>query len=163
MIQAKTTTRKSAGGRSKKPVSPAAKAKETVEPKAKPLAFFSGVGRRKTSVARVRLFNNAGEFLINGKTLEQYFPTIELKEIVLSPFKRIGLENFGASIKAKGGGIHSQAEAVRHGIAKALLVFNPELRKKLKTAGFLTRDARMRERKKFGLKRARRAPQWQKR
>lgn len=130
---------------------------------AKPQVYYEAVGSRKTSVARVRIFAKGEEISVNGKKVEQYFPTAELKEIVFSPFKRAGLENFGASIKVQGGGIHSQAEAVRHGIAKALLVFSPDLRRQLKTAGFLTRDARMRERKKFGLKRARRAPQWQKR
>lgn len=159
MIKDKTTIKKPTRKRTPKAVV----SESVAEAKPKPMAFYEGVGRRKTSVARVRLFAKAGEFLVNEKTLEQYFPTIELKEIVASPFKRIGLESFGASIIVKGGGVHSQAEAVRHGIAKALLIFNPEFRKKLKTAGFLTRDARMRERKKFGLKRARRAPQWQKR
>lgn len=157
MVQTKTIIKKAPKERIKK--SPV-----VAEPKPKmQLEYFEGVGGRKTSIARVRIFAEGGEFLINEKTLEQYFPTIELREIALSPFKRIGQESFGVSVIVKGGGIHSQAEAARHGIANALLVFNPELRKKLKTAGFLTRDARMRERKKFGLKRARRAPQWQKR
>ena len=87
-----------------------------------------------------------------------------MRETILSPLKLMNvLDKFRIMIKVKGGGIHSQAEAVRHGIARALVIFNAEFRKRLKKAGYLTRDSRMRERKKFGLKRARRAPQWRKR
>ncbi len=130
--------------------------------------YFEGLGRRKTSTARVRLFLQREEegkiFLVNQKTLEQYFPTFELQETVLSPLKKMNcFAQFRVSVKVKGGGLNSQTEAIRHGIAKALIIFNPDFRKRLKKAGFLTRDPRMRERKKFGLKRARRAPQWQKR
>lgn len=128
--------------------------------------YFEALGRRKTSNARVRLSAGQGEngFSINGKPMDVYFPTLELKEIVFSPLRSIDLfGKFGVSARVKGGGVHSQAEAVRHGIAKALVSFDSELRKTLKKAGFLTRDPRMRERKKFGLKRARRAPQWAKR
>ncbi len=131
----------------------------------KEVKYFEGTGRRKTSIARVRLFIPGDKyFLVNEKPLEKYFPTLELQEIIFSPLKLTDcLEQFNVSVRVKGGGLHSQSEAVRHGIAKALVIFNPELRKKLKKTGFLTRDSRMRERKKFGLKRARRAPQWQKR
>lgn len=131
----------------------------------KPVKYFEGLGRRKTSVARVRLFGQGKKiFLVNEKPLEKYFPLFELQQIVISPLEKMNcLDKFGVSVKARGGGYHSQAEAVRHGIAKALIVFNSEFRKELKKAGFLTRDARMRERKKFGLKRARKAPQWSKR
>lgn len=128
--------------------------------------YFESLGRRKTSNARVRLFGGRNEksFLVNGKPFDVYFPTVELKEIVLSPLKLMDvLSKFGFSSRVKGGGVHSQAEAVRHGIAKCLVLIDGESRKTLKKAGFLTRDPRMRERKKFGLKRARRAPQWQKR
>lgn len=149
-------------------------AKKTEEPKIKKEKYFEGVGRRKTAIARVRLFayaplsrkNGAGfpQILINGKPLEEYFPTIELQQAVYAPLNLMDcLEQFKVSVKVKGGGTVSQSEAVRHGVARALVLFNPDFRKKLKKAGYLKRDPRMRERKKFGLKRARRAPQWSKR
>lgn len=153
----------------KVPVKKAVSVKKAPEAKKvkKQEKYFECLGRRKTAKARVRLFDQKeGErtFLVNGKPLESYFPTLEIKEIIISPFKLMEcLEQFSVSAMVKGGGFSSQAEAVRHGIAKALVLFNPDFRKKLKKAGYLTRDPRMRERKKFGLKRARRAPQWQKR
>jgi small subunit ribosomal protein S9 len=127
--------------------------------------YFKAIGRRKTSTAQVRLFRQGGKtFLVNEKPLEKYFPSFELQQIVLSPLDKMScLDRFKILVKVRGGGINSQAEAVRHGIAKALILFDPDFRKQLKKAGFLTRDPRMRERKKFGLKRARRAPQWAKR
>lgn len=128
--------------------------------------YLKGLGRRKTSTARIRLFNNeeGKNFSVNGKPLEKYFPTLELQKTVLSPFEKMScLGQFDVKVLVNGGGLNSQAEAIRNGIAKALVLFNPEFRKRLKKAGYLTRDSRMRERKKFGLKRARRAPQWQKR
>lgn len=139
--------------------------KKPEKPKVKKEKYFEGVGRRKTSIARVRLFPQAEKsFSVNEKPLEGYFPTKELQYTVTSPLTLMSSEEqFKVAARVRGGGINSQAEAVRHGIAKALVLFNPDFRKKLKKAGFLTRDPRMRERKKFGLKRARRAPQWQKR
>ena len=132
--------------------------------KAKDKKYFEAVGRRKTAVARVRLYQGEKDIVINDKKLESYFPQKELQEIVKSPFVSSEcLDKFGATVILRGGGIHSQAEALRHGISRALVLFNAESRKKLKKAGYLTRDPRMRERKKFGLKRARRAPQWSKR
>jgi small subunit ribosomal protein S9 len=127
--------------------------------------YFEEVGRRKTAVARVRLFTQGEKmFLINEKPLKDYFPGHELEQIVLSPLEKMNcLDKFRVMVRVKGGGVHAQAEAVRHGLSKALTLFNSDFRKKMKKAGFLTRDSRMRERKKFGLKRARRAPQWQKR
>lgn len=127
--------------------------------------YFEGIGRRKTSTARVRLLPHEEKtIIVNGRPLEKYFPTIETQQTVLSIFQKMDIVGkFGVSVKVKGGGINSQSEAIRHGIANALLVFDPESRKTLKGTGFLTRDSRMRERKKFGLKRARRAPQWAKR
>lgn len=127
--------------------------------------YYESVGRRKTAVARVRLFpKTKGKFLINEKALEDYSPTFELQEIIKAPLKTMkSLSKFEVLVLVKGGGIHNQAEAIRHGIARALLLFNKNFRKELKTAGFLTRDPRAKERKKFGLKRARRAAQWQKR
>ncbi len=127
--------------------------------------YIETVGRRKTSVARVRVFPNSGFSInINGKPFESYFPTFELKNIVQAPFTKPGLKpTFSMTVKVKGGGIHSQAEAVRHGISRALEIHDPALRKILKPLGFLKRDPRMKERRKFGLKKARKAPQWAKR
>jgi small subunit ribosomal protein S9 len=128
-------------------------------------SFFEAIGRRKTSTARVRLFTQGNKtILINDKDYKDYFPTLELQEIVDSAFDKMkALDKFKVTVKVKGGGIHSQAEAVRHGIARALVGVNPDFRKRLRRVGYLTRDSRMRERKKFGLKRARRGPQWSKR
>jgi len=141
------------------------KTKIKPKPKAKKERYFEAVGRRKTAVARVRLQTQGSkEILINDKTLEKYFPVLEWQQIVQESLNQAdSLDKFRVVVKVKGGGLHAQAEAVRHGIARALMKFNPELRQRLKKAGFLTRDSRMRERKKFGLKRARRAPQWKKR
>lgn len=127
--------------------------------------FIEAIGRRKTAVARVRLSTRGGgEFTVNNKPYEKYFPLTEAQQIILAPLKKMNCaERFRVLVKVKGGGYHAQAEAVRHGIARALVEFNQNFRKRLRKAGYLTRDPRMRERKKFGLKRARRAPQWQKR
>ncbi|MFH1462232.1 MAG: 30S ribosomal protein S9 [bacterium] len=127
--------------------------------------YFQGLGRRKTAIARVRIFSQSEKaFSVNEKPLERYFPTFDLQAIVLSPLEKANVsEQFKVSAKVKGGGCRAQAEAVRQGISRALILFDSELRKELKRNGFLTRDSRMRERKKFGLKRARRAPQWSKR
>jgi len=127
--------------------------------------YFEAIGRRKTSVARVRFFVPGDKsILINGKPAKNYFPTLELRQIVDSALKKMGVEeNFQITVRLKGGGIHSQAEAVRHGISRTLVEFNQDFKKRLRKAGYLTRDPRMRERKKPGLKRARRAPQWSKR
>jgi len=149
----------------KKPKKQSKLAAEQAKEIKKPIKYFEGIGRRKTTGARVRLFTQGEKiFLVNEKPLEKYFPTFELQQITLSPLQKMNcLDKFRISVRVKGGGIHSQAEAVRHGITRALVLFNPDFKKKLKKAGYLTRDPRMRERKKFGLKRARRAPQWQKR
>jgi len=145
-----------------KKVSPKKKVKKATP---KPARYFEAVGRRKTAVARVRLFTRGEKtFLINEKPFEIYFPLPELQKTIKDPLLRMKcLDKFKVSVIIRGGGFRAQAEALRHGIARALVVFNPDFRKRLKKAGFLTRDPRMRERKKFGLKRARRAPQWQKR
>lgn len=131
----------------------------------KPKFYIETVGRRKTSIARVRLFNAENDgVIVNGKNMPDYFPTKELRSIVENPMKKINLaEKFMITAKISGGGIHSQAEAMRHGISRALVKFNADFRKNLKSAGFLTRDSRMKERRKFGLKKARKAPQWSKR
>ena len=143
--------------------------KEKLEKEKKSLAqslrYIEAVGRRKTAVARVRLFTKGKEgFIVESKDYRKYFPVLDQQEIAISSLKKMKLqERFGVTAKVRGGGLHSQAEAIRHGVARALVKFNPDFRKRLKKAGLLTRDSRMRERKKFGLKRARRAPQWKKR
>ena len=126
--------------------------------------YIETVGRRKTSVARVRITESAKTtFLINeDKDLETYFPTREMHTIAKQPFADI-VEKFKVTAHINGGGIHSQAEALRHGIARGLVEFRAELRKTLKKAGYLKRDPRAKERRKFGLKKARKAPQWSKR
>jgi len=135
------------------------------KPAPKLAKYFAAVGRRKTAVARVRLLS-LGEktFLVNKKPLEVYFPIFEQQRTAIAPLVTMKcLDKFKISTIVKGGGLSSQAQALSHGIARALVLFNPDFRKRLKKAGYLTRDPRMRERKKFGLKRARRAPQWSKR
>lgn len=126
--------------------------------------YFYGTGRRKSSVARVRLFPGTGSVTINGRDIDDYFGLETLKLIVNQPFgvtETVG--KFDIVCRVNGGGISGQAGAIRHGVAKALLSSNPEFRAVLKKAGFLTRDPRMKERKKYGLKAARRAPQFSKR
>jgi len=127
--------------------------------------YFEAVGRRKTAVAIVKLFpEKSNEILINNKNFKEYFPTIYQQKMVLAPLELTqNLGNFKIVALARGGGKNSQAEAVRLGISRALVLFDSNLRPILKSAGFLKRDPRKKERKKFGLKKARRAPQWQKR
>jgi small subunit ribosomal protein S9 len=127
--------------------------------------YYEAVGRRKTSIARVRITpEKKTGYVINGKDLNDYFKTEELRKIATEAIAESKVvEKFGVSVKILGGGIHSQAEALRHGIARALTVFDLELRKSLKKAGFIKRDPRAKERRKFGLKKARKAPQWSKR
>lgn len=127
--------------------------------------YFESVGRRKTSTSRVRLYTQGEKGItINNKPYTEYFPTSFLQKIVQDPMDKLKcLGKFGVTVKVKGGGPTGQAEAVRHGISRALVALNPYFKKRLKKAGYLTRDPRMRERKKPGLRRARRAPQWSKR
>jgi len=166
----KTKTTKKTKTRAKVKVKKEVKAekeKKVVKKKVKKeiVKYLEAVGRRKTAVARVRLWTKGkGEFLINGKPYQEYFPISKLQKIAVAALEKMKcLGQFKVQVLVKGGGISTQAEAVRHGTARALVLFNPDFKKRLKKAGFLTRDPRMRERKKFGLKRARRAPQWQKR
>ena len=127
-------------------------------------AFFWGTGRRKTAVARVRLLPGEGEIIVNGRTLEEHFGGAFSDAELRMPFRVTGTEGrFNAMIKVEGGGVNGQAGAVRHGIARALLEFDESHRLVLRQAGLLTRDPRMKERKKYGLKRARKAPQYTKR
>jgi len=126
--------------------------------------YIEAVGRRKTSIARVRLFPDGEGIIANELDYKKYFPTEEMQKIAEDAFRKTRPETrFRVSAKINGGGIHSQAEALRHGIARALTKFDAELRHKLKKAGFITRDARVKERRKFGLKKARKSPQWAKR
>lgn len=127
--------------------------------------YFEGIGRRKTAVARVRLFTKGDrEFLVNAKPLTAYFPLFFLQEVAAAALKKMKVQDkFRIVVHTRGGGIHAQAEAIRHGSARALVAFNLEFRKRLKRAGYLRRDSREVERKKPGLKKARRAPQWAKR
>ncbi|MBI2054132.1 MAG: 30S ribosomal protein S9 [Candidatus Staskawiczbacteria bacterium] len=135
------------------------------EESGKPDRYFAAIGRRKTAMARIRLFTKGEKGLfVNNKPYEQYFRSEEDQHTAASSLKKMKcFDKFMVTVNVKGGGRSSQAEAIRHGTARVLVVFNQNFRKRLRKAGFLTRDPRMRERKKFGLKRARRAPQWSKR
>lgn len=139
--------------------------KKITTTKEKDKEYFRAIGRRKTSTAVVRLYKAAKtSYSINGKDLVEYFKTADLKKIVTSAFETAeSAEKFKVVSTTKGGGIHSQAEAVRHGIARALVLEDGELRSVLKKAKMLKRDPRQVERKKFGLKKARKSPQWSKR
>jgi len=127
--------------------------------------YIEAVGRRKSAVARVRITPAAKtETVINDKPLSTYFKTEELRSIVDEAFKGAAIEQkFHVSVKVYGSGIHSQAEALRHGLSRALITYDRELRGRLKKLGYLKRDPRKKERKKFGLKKARKAPTWSKR
>jgi small subunit ribosomal protein S9 len=151
--------------------------------------YYEGVGRRKTSRARVRIWEaglpaqagkravptgplrrsfseasrQASNVSVNARLLSAYFPILQLQQIVMQPLEKLGLSGIKVEARVSGGGIHSQAEAVRHGVARALVKKEAALKPLLKAHGFLTRDARAKERRKFGLKKARRAPQWSKR
>lgn len=122
------------------------------------------VGRRKQSIARIRMVGGSGAITVNGKDFAHYFPVAELQQSLIGPLMATDTRNaVDISVKVIGGGYRGQTDAVRHGIARALLIMNPELKKTLRSYGFLTRDPRVKERKKPGLKRARRAPQFSKR
>ena len=127
--------------------------------------YFYGTGRRKSSVARVRVYNGGtGSITINGRGIDDYFGLETLKLIVRQPLALTGThDKFDIECRVTGGGVTGQAGAIRHGLSRALLQYDAELRSQLKKAGFLTRDPRMKERKKYGLKGARRAPQFSKR
>ena len=126
--------------------------------------YFYGTGRRKKSVARVRVYPGTGKITINERDIDDYFGLDTLKLIVRQPLTLTeSLEKYDIVCRVAGGGVTGQAGAIRHGIARALLQYDENLRPALKKAGFLTRDPRMKERKKYGLKGARRAPQFSKR
>ena len=127
--------------------------------------YFYGTGRRKSSIARVRVYENGtGSIIINGRDINDYFGLETLKLVVRQPLVTTELvDKVDVVVSVCGGGVSGQAGAIRHGIARALVTLNPEYRAALKAAGFMTRDPRMKERKKYGLKAARRAPQFSKR
>jgi len=131
---------------------------------AEELTQYHGVGKRKTSIARVYLRPDSDEILINKRPLEEYLPRENLRLIALHPLKITdNLGKFGIKVNVKGGGMAGQAGAISHGIARALLEYDPDLRPVLKKAGLLTRDARKKERKKTGIPKARKRAQWTKR
>ncbi|EKD49572.1 MAG: 30S ribosomal protein S9 [uncultured bacterium] len=130
----------------------------------KKAAYFNAVGRRKSAVARVKIYSGDGKVFINKKNAKEYFPMLSQQNFLYQPLKIVGLEDkLDVSAIVLGGGIRSQAEAVRLGVSRALLKYNKDYRKTLKAEGFLRRDPREKERKKYGLKGARRAPQFSKR
>ncbi|MFZ2205251.1 MAG: 30S ribosomal protein S9 [Minisyncoccia bacterium] len=127
--------------------------------------YIEGVGRRKTSTARVRIFEaTKSSFVVNGKDSNEYFQTADQRRLIQDPMVKAtpGMK-YAVEARVNGGGIHGQAEAVRHGLSRALVDSDLELRGKLKSLGYLMRDSRAKERRKFGLKKARKAPQWSKR
>ena len=136
-----------------------------------PETYYEGVGRRKSATARVRIYSEpprggpgVGAIVVNGRPAEEYFPRLGDFQQGFEPLEAVGLiGNFFVSVQVKGGGVTGQTGAVRHGLARALLKSDPDLRSVLRKGGFLTRDARVKERKKPGLKRARKAPQYTKR
>lgn len=169
----KKTTRKTADTATKTKKTTAPKTEETVakttkkttrKAKAPKAQEFLGTGRRKCSIARVRVSVGTGNIVVNGKSLDDYFDLETLKTIVKQPLVLTDtLNSVDITVNILGGGKAGQAGAIRHGITRALIEFRPELREELKKAGFVTRDARKKERKKYGLKKARRAPQFSKR
>ena len=129
-----------------------------------PLKYFEGVGRRKTAIARVRLYPKGTSITVNGKEYHEYFHGEAMPRTVMEGLNAVHMEGkLGVTAHVSGGGIHAQSAAVRLGVARALLRFNKDYRSRLRDKGLLTRDQRMKERRKFGLKKARRAPQWSKR
>lgn len=126
--------------------------------------YFAAVGRRKTSVARVRLYPGSQEVVVNGRTLEDALPRLVLREVALRPLIVLGqTSKFGVQVKVEGGGVSGWAGAISHGISRALVEFDETLKPQLRKYGLMTRDSRMKERKKPGLKRARKAAQYTKR
>ena len=127
--------------------------------------YYEGIGRRKESSARVRLMSGSGKFVVNDRSAEDYFPRLGDLQLILAPLQTANenREQLDISVVVKGGGVTGQTSAVQLGVARALLKMNPDLRSAMRKAGFLTRDARIKERKKPGLKRARKAPTYTKR
>jgi small subunit ribosomal protein S9 len=130
---------------------------------AKSHRYTEAVGRRKTAIARVRIMPGTGKMTVNGKTPKDYFTLPRLVQDARSPIDQLKLTEYDVTVVVSGGGIHAQAGAVRLGLARAIIAKTPDWKPRLRTMGFLTRDSRMVERKKYGLNKARRAPQWAKR
>ncbi len=162
MATKKLTTKKPVVKKEKK--EPVEK-KEIKKPlKKKEFDYIYKIGRRKNAVAQIRFYlKDGGKIEVNRKDYQQFFPYHEYQEIILAPLKLVGEEKHDVKIFVNGGGTRGQAEAIRLGLARALVQYNPDYKKSLRGVGYLTRDPRVKERKKPGLKRARRAPQWSKR
>jgi small subunit ribosomal protein S9 len=127
-------------------------------------AYFRGTGKRKTAVAQVKLMSGNGAIVVNGKPFEEVFPIPRLQTVIMEPLRVIdSVDKFNAVVKVGGGGVSSQAGAIRHGISRALVVMDEQLKPLLRSHGLLTRDARIKERKKYGLRGARKARQYRKR
>ena len=126
--------------------------------------YTEATGRRKTAIARVRITVGNGKVVVNGKDLKSYFTLPRLMAAAIAPLEQLKLsENYDVSVHVSGGGINAQAEAIRHGLSRAIVIVTPDWKPRLRAMGYMTRDSRMVERKKYGLKKARRAPQWAKR
>lgn len=139
-------------------------AKETKQSASRRTKYFEGVGRRKNAVARARFYPGSGESLtVNGLDYQKYFSLARFRQAAINPLRVLKDKKGEVTVKVRGGGVASQSEATSLGLARALVKFDPELKKELRAYGYLTRDPRMVERKKYGLKKARRAPQWTKR
>jgi len=157
--------KKTAKETEKKPAAKKRAEKTSARKEESKMKYFEGVGRRKTATAVARLFSaKEPAFIVNNKKLEDYFPLSQMRQTALSPLEQVNcLDRFRVWVRVRGGGLNAQSEAIRLSIARALSLFNPAFSRRLKKLNYLTRDPRMKERKKFGLKRARRAPQWSKR
>lgn len=126
--------------------------------------YDRATGKRKCAIAQVKLFSGKGEIIVNGKQYQEYFPRLQHRRYIEHPFKATDtVGKFNVEVKVTGGGVTSQSEAIRHGIARALVATNEQFKSLLRQEGLLTRDSRVKERKKYGLKRARKAPQYTKR
>ncbi len=127
-------------------------------------SYIEAVGRRKTAIARVRITKGTGAVVVNDRPIEKYFPIARLRKVALEPLTELKLDReYSTTVHVTGGGISAQADAVRHGLGRVLVKAHEDFKKRIRSAGYLTRDPRMVERKKYGLKKARRAPQWAKR
>jgi len=164
MPRTKTTTKKTTKTSAKKVKEKVTKPKKVKVKEAKEVKKEEKVVKEERYIEAVGRRKRTKEIIVNDKPYTEYFPTIDLHKTVIAPLELLKItDKFKIVVKVKGGGVRAQAEAIRHGLARVLVKLNPDFKKRLKRAGFLTRDPREKERKKFGLKRARRAPQWSKR